>query len=208
MIRSRLGAAAAGLLAAGMVILAAGPAMASTGLDPTTTSTTLAPCAAASSAPLYTAKCAPQVTGAAPGGTVVTLPGVGTLSFTVKPDGTIDTSTANMPTATATGANFSAGTPMVSSDGTHVTVVFINAATPTQKYVIRAKVSPPTSVVGAAATGTPTLSVVAGPASHHHHQGDHSDHESSTGAQHEHQFGQGSKGQNSQGQNSQGGGGH
>ena len=101
MIRSRLAAAAAGLLAAGMVMLAAGPAMADTGM-PTTTSTSLPLCAAAKTGPLYTAKCAPGVLNTPPLVTL-TLPGVGTLSFTIKTDGTIDTtSTPPKPTARRT----------------------------------------------------------------------------------------------------------
>src|SRR5579864_8109361 len=112
MIRSRLAAGAAGLLVVGTVMLAAGPAVANTPTPPPL-------CAAAASAPLYTATCTPTVAGTAPGAMTVTLPGVGTLSFTVKADGTIDT-TATPPTATATGANFTAGTPHVSDDGTHI----------------------------------------------------------------------------------------
>src|ERR1700730_3603741 len=128
MIRSRLAAAAAGLLAAGMVMLAAGPAMADTGMDPTSSSTSLPLCAAATSPPpLYTAKCAPGVGGTAPGVITVTLARVGTLTFTVKADGTIDT-TGTPPKATnlPNTNNFTAGTPTVSSDGTHVTVTFFN----------------------------------------------------------------------------------
>jgi hypothetical protein len=138
MIRSRLAAGAAGLLAAGTVMFAAAPAFATTPVPA---------CTPAGSAPLYTAECLPVVAGTPPGAITVTLPGVGTLTFTVKADGTIDATTA---AATATGANFSAGTPVVSQDGTHVSVTFINAATPVQKIEVRAKViqTNPTTVGG------------------------------------------------------------
>jgi len=223
MIRSRLAAAAAGLLAAGMVMLAAGPAMADTGM--TTTSTSLPLCAPASTAPLYSANCAPGVANVS-GAVTLTLPGVGTLSFTIKADGTIDTA-GTLPTSAATGANFTAGTPKVSSDGTHISVTFINAATPTQTYTVKAKVSPPMSVSGASTvSGAATVIAVAKPAGHQDDQNEaketetgdddggqstsstaltltstgHDDHESSTGAQHEHQSGgQGSSKGGSQG---------
>jgi len=139
MIRSRLAAVAAGLLAAGTVTFAAAPAFATTPLPA---------CTPNASAPLYTAECLPVVAGTPPGAMTVTLPGVGTLTFTVKADGTIDPTTA-MATAAA-GSNFSAGTPVVSQDGTHVSVTFVNAAAPTQTYVVKAKViqTNPTTVGG------------------------------------------------------------
>jgi hypothetical protein len=168
MIRSRLAAAAAGLLAAGTVMFAAAPAFA------TTPPTPLPACTPAATAPLYTAKCLPAVGGTAPGAITVTLPGVGTLDFTVKADGTVDPATVM---ATATGTNFTAGTPHVSSDGTHVSVTFTNAATPAQHYFVKAKViqTNPTTVGGA-----PGFLVIAkaGPVSHHHHHHHHSDHDS------------------------------
>ena len=221
MIRSRLAAAAAGLLAAGMVMLAAGPAMADTGMS-TTTSSSLPLCSPATTAPLYSAACAPGAANVS-GAVTLTLPGVGTLSFTIKADGTIDTTSTK---STATGSNFTAGTPKVSSDGTHITVTFINAAAPTQTYTIKAKVVPPTSVAGAATTGAATVIAVAKPAGHQDDQNEaketetdkdddsqstssttltltstgHDDHESSTGAAHEHQSGgQGSSKGGSQG---------
>jgi hypothetical protein len=205
-----------------MVMLAAGPAMADTGMSTTTSSLPL--CVAGSTDPLYNAACAPGVANSA-GAVTLTLPGVGTLSFTIKADGTIDT-TGTTPKSTATGTNFTAGTPKVSSDGTHITVTFINAATPTQTYTIKAKVVPPTSVAGAATTGAATVVAVAKPARNHDDQNEaketetdkdddsqstssttltltstgHDDHESSTGAAHEHQSGsQGSSKGGSQG---------
>ena len=166
MIRSRLAAAAAGLLVSGTVMFAAAPAFATTPLTG---------CTPAAAAPLYTSTCLPVVSPTAPGAVTVTLPGVGTLTFTVKPDGTIDT-TGTPPVATATGANFSAGTPQVSQDGTHVSVTFVNAANPVQKYVVRAKVSQtnPTTVGGA-----PGLIVTAkaGVAGQGEHKKGHSDQE-------------------------------
>jgi hypothetical protein len=207
MIRTRLAAVAAGVLASGTVMFAAAPAFATTPLTG---------CTPAASAPLYTSTCLPAVSGGTGAGMVtVTLPGVGTLSFTLKGDGTIDP--AVTPTATATGVNFSAGTPVVSPDGTHVTVTFINAANPVQKYVIRAKVSQtnPTTVGGAPGF---IVTAKAGPT---HHEGDdqegdsdedgngghnsltgantHQDHESTSGSDHEHSDGEDG--------NSQGGGG-
>jgi hypothetical protein len=139
MIRSRLAAVAAGLLAAGTVTFAAAPAFATTPLPA---------CTPAASAPLYTAPCLPVVTGTNPGPFTVTLPGVGTLMFSLKPDGTIDPTSV---TPNATGANFTATTPVVSEDGMHVSVTFINAANPVQKYEVRAKViqTNPTTVGGA-----------------------------------------------------------
>jgi hypothetical protein len=52
--------------------------------------------------------------------------------------------------ATAMGTNFTAGTPHVSSDGTHVSMEFTNAAAPTQHYFVKAKViqTNPTTVGG------------------------------------------------------------
>ena len=161
MIRTRLAAAAAGLLVSGTVMFAAAPAFA------TTPPTPLTGCTQAASAPLYTATCLPAVSGGTSAGAVtITLPGVGTLTFTLKADGTIDPTTA---LGTATGTNFSAGTATVSPDGTHVSVTFINAANPVQKYVVRAKVvqTNPTTVGGA-----PGFMVTskAGPAGMHDHK--------------------------------------
>jgi hypothetical protein len=101
----------------------------------------------------------------------VTLPGVGTLGFTVEADGTVDPTTLM---ATAMGTNFTAGTPHVSSDGTHVSMEFTNAAAPTQHHFVKAKViqTKPTTVGNA-----PGFLVIAkaGPVSHHHHS-DHDSH--------------------------------
>jgi hypothetical protein len=195
MIRTRLAAVAAGVLASGTVMFAAAPAFATTPLTG---------CTPAASAPLYTTTCLPVVTGGTSAGAVtVNLPGVGTLTFTLKADGTIDPTV--IPTATATGANFSAGTPVVSPDGTHISVTFVNAANPVQKYVIKAKVSQtnPTTVGGAPGF---IVTAHAGPQTHHKsdQEGDkddddqggkggaaltsantHQDHESSSGSQHE-----------------------
>jgi hypothetical protein len=205
-----------------MVMLAAGPAMADTGM-PTTTSSSLPLCAQALTPPLYSANCAPGVANVS-GAVTLTLPGVGTLSFTIKADGTIDT-TGTPPKSTATGSNFTAGTPKVSSDGTHISVTFFNAATPTQTYTVKAKVSPPTSAGGAA-----TVIAVAKPAGHQDDQNEakesesesdddgqstssttlnltstgKDDNESSTGAQHEHQSG--SQGSSKGGSHGDGGG--
>src|SRR5262249_26697106 len=156
------------LVLVGAVVSVAGPALA----DETTTS--LAPCSPATSTstsgPLYTAKCAPTVSGSAPGAITVTLPGVGSITFTVAPDGTIDTST--QPSESVIGQNFSGGTPKISADGTRITVSFVNIAAPEQHYTIKVKVSPPTS-----AGGAPAVSAVAGPKGHHgdDEQGDDND---------------------------------
>jgi hypothetical protein len=172
MTRTRIAAAAGALLIAGAVLSVAGPAFA----DPTTTTSTststtstLAPCTPASSAPLYTARCAPVVSGS--GTVTVTLPGVGSITFTVNPDGTVNTSTA--PSVSVTGNNFSAGTPKVSADGTHIIVSFVNIASPEQHYNIKVKLSPPTS------GGQVGITATAGPNKHkgHHHHGDDGDHE-------------------------------
>jgi len=168
MTRTRIAAAAAALLIAGAVLSVAGPAFA----DPTTTtstSTTLAPCTPASSAPLYTARCAPTVVNAS-GTVTVTLPGVGSITFTVNPDGTVNTSTA--PSVSVIGDNFSGGTPKVSADGTHISVSFVNIAAPQQHYNIKVKLSPPTS------GGPVGINATAGPNKHKgHHHGDDGDHE-------------------------------
>ena len=210
MIRTRLVAVAAGVLASGTVMFAAAPAFATTPLTG---------CTPAASAPLYTTPGLPVVTGGTSAGAVtVMLPGVGTLSFSLTGTGTVDPSV--MPTATAVaGSNFSAGTPVVSNDGTHISVTFINLAKPTQKYVISAKVSQtnPTTVGGAPGF---IVTAKAGPSSHHKSdqegdkddddqggqggaaltaQNNHQDHESSSGSQHEHSDGGDG--------NSQGGGG-
>jgi hypothetical protein len=175
MIRIRLAAAAAALLVTGAVLSVAGPAFA----DPTTTSTsttstTLDPCTPASSAPLYTARCVPNVDNS--NGTVtVTLPGVGTLTFLVNPDGTVNTSTA--PSVSVIGANFSGGTPTVSADGTHISVSFVNIAAPHQHYTIKVKLSPPTSQGGPVG-----INATAGPNKHKGHHGDHEgDHDGNKG---------------------------
>jgi hypothetical protein len=168
MLKTRLAAAAAVLVLMGAVLSVSGPALA----DETTTS--FAPCSPATSTsttgPLYTAKCAPTVSGTAPGAITVTLPGVGSITFTVAPDGTIDTST--QPSVSVIGQNFSGGTPKISADGTRITVSFVNIAAPEQHYTIKVKVSPPTS-----AGGAPTVSAVAGPKGHHgeDEQGDDND---------------------------------
>jgi hypothetical protein len=156
MLKTRLAAAAAGLLLAGAVLSVAGPAFA----DGTTTSvpdptTALAPCTTNTTAPLYTAKCAPTVSGTIGGAITVTLPGVGSITFNTTAAGVIDTST--QPSVSVIGQNFSAGTPKISADGTRITVEFVNIASPQQHYAISVKIAPPTS-------GTvPTLKAVAGP---------------------------------------------
>jgi hypothetical protein len=170
MIRTRLAAAAAALLVTGAVLSAAGPAFADT--TTTSTSTTLAPCTPAASAPLYTARCAPTVVNSS-GSVTVTLPGVGTLTFLVNPDGTVNTSTA--PSVSVIGANFSGGTPKVSADGTHISVSFVNIAAPRQHYTIKVKLSPPTSQGGDVG-----INATAGPNKHHRH-GDDGDHEGDQG---------------------------
>jgi hypothetical protein len=161
---TRLAAAAAAALLAAAVLSVAGPAWA----DDTTSS--LAPCTPATSTstvvPLYTAKCAPLVSGSIGGQITVTLPGVGSVTFKTTAGGTIDTST--QPSVSVIGQNFSGGTPVVSADGTHITVAFVNIAKPAQHYTIKVKISPPTS-----AGGVPTIKAVAGPTGkHHHHHGD------------------------------------
>jgi uncharacterized membrane protein YgcG len=167
MIRTRLAALAAGLLASGAVMFAAAPAFATTPLTA---------CTPAAAAPLYTSACLPAVAGGTSAGAVtITVPGVGTVSLTLTSGGTFDPTTA---TATATGANFSAGTPVVSPNGTHVTVTFINAANPAQKYVVKAKVvqTNPTTVGGAAGTVVTSKLVVPGMHDHknkgHDQEGD------------------------------------
>jgi hypothetical protein len=198
MLKTRIAAAAAALLLAGAVLSVAGPAFA----DDTTTS--LAPCTPATSTsttvPLYTAKCAPAITGTAPGSITVTLPGVGSLTFTVAKDGTIDTST--QPSVSLLGQNFSHSTPKISADGTHISVTFVNIAEPEQRYTIKVKISPPTS-----AGGAPTIDAVAKPSGEHHDQenGDNEDkdHEDQKGAVEHDDQGDNNQGQQ-QGANAQG----
>jgi hypothetical protein len=217
MTRSRLAALAAGLLAAGTVTFAAASAFA------TSPAALLPGCNQAPPPPLYTAECLPAVSGPVPGAVTVTLPGVGTLEFTVKADGTIDP--AVVPVATPTGVNFTASTPEVSSDGTQISVTFTNAADPVQKYVVRAKVSQTNPPAVGAPPGFIVTAKAAPAGEHENEQGDndqgdneqgdhedggkapalqpvaapHDDHESSSGGDHEQSDGQDG--------NSQGGGG-
>ena len=167
MLKTRLAAAAGAVLLAGAVLSVAGPAFA----DPTTTSTstTLAQCTPAPSAPLYTARCAPMVDTATAGQVTVTLPGVGSITFAVNPDGTVNTAT--IPSVSMLGKNFSVGTPKVSADGTHISISFVNIASPVQRYSIKVKLSPPTSV-----GGPPTVNAVAGPNNKKGHHKGHGDH--------------------------------
>jgi hypothetical protein len=163
MLMTRLAAGAAALVLVGAVLSVAGTALAD---EPTTS---LVPCAPATSTsttgPLYSANCAPTVSGTAPGTITVTLPGVGSVTFTVGLDGTIDTST--QPSVSLIGQNFSAGTPKISADGTRITISFVNIAAPEQHYTIKVKISPPTSE-GA----KPTVSAVAKVGHHENEQGD------------------------------------
>lgn len=179
MARTRIAAAAAALLIAGGVLSVAGPAFAdATTTTSTSTTSTLAPCTPASSAPLYTARCAPTVVNSS-GTVTVTLPGVGSITFTVNPDGTVNTSTA--PSVSVIGNNFSAGTPKVSVDGTHISVSFVNIASPAQHYNIKVKLSPPTSQ--GADVG---INATAGPNTHKgHHHGDEGDHDGNKGDDHD-----------------------
>jgi len=184
--RSRLVAtAAASLLATGLV-MAAGPAWATTAAAPLTPPT-LAPCTpnttaapATSVAPsstvepapgprLYNGRCSltPTVAAAGTGWTVtVTLPGVGTLTFNLTPAGTVDATTPPS-VAPLAGSNFSAGTPHVSVKGNVVSVTFVNAADPHQTDSIKVVITPPTSV-----GGVPTVVATGGSAGRHKHHGD------------------------------------
>jgi hypothetical protein len=140
MIRTRLVAAAVGVLAAGTVLAIAAPAMALPTLPPL--------CAAsATPPPLYTARCTPTVTGANPipagGGSVtLTLPGVGSIMITVDGSGNL-----TAPTVTAQGL-FAMGTLSVNNNTGLVSVTFTNKAAvlppgvKAETYAIRAKVSP------------------------------------------------------------------
>jgi hypothetical protein len=132
---------------------------------------TLPPCSA--TLPLTT-PCAPTVTPpSSPGGPyTITLPGVGTLSFTVDPA----TNTITSATVSGLAVNFTASTPKIDGDADKVTVTFTNTTDPTQVYRVRASVRAP-----ATAGGAPTIFAKVG--GRHHGDGEHHNHE------HEHEGG-------------------
>jgi len=181
MIKSRLAAVAAGLVAAGAVLVAAGPAFATTPPTPPPACPTTAP----TSTPLYTAKCTitPAASdNAALGSTMVTLPGVGSLYFTLTSTGTIDT-TKVVTGLGATGTTFTPVVTHVNPGGTSASVTFVSPATATTKkqvYTVQVKLTP--------ASGTTAATIVAtgGPGRGHRHHGggdgDHDEHGAWSGA--------------------------
>jgi hypothetical protein len=161
MIRTRLAALAAGLLVSGTVMFAAAPAFATSPLPG---------CGTVAGAPPYTSACLPTVSGGTSAGAVmITLPGVGTLSFNLDNNGIVVPGSAS---ATNIGVNFSHTTPQVSQDGTHVTVTFINPANPVQKYVIKAKVVQTNPAADAANPGFMVTAKATPKSPHHDEQGD------------------------------------
>jgi hypothetical protein len=174
MIRTRLAAAAAGLLAAGTVMFAAAPAFATTPLTGCTASLT--------PPPQYKAPCLPTV--ATSGSTItITLPGVGQVVLTLNADGTINT-TGTPPVPTGSGA-FTPGTVKVSPDGTHITVTFSNTATPPEKYVIKAKVVQTNPAVAGGPPGF-IVTAKAAPVKQHHKEDQEGDHDDDDGGQQGH----------------------
>jgi hypothetical protein len=190
--RTRLAAASMALLVAGATLSVAGPAFA----DDTTSS--LAPCTPAASAPLYTARCAPEVTGTLPQ-VIVTLPGVGVLTCNLtNQNTTIDTSVQPTVSLMPANNNFSAGTPKISADGTRITVSFVNIAKPAQHYSISVKVSPPVS-----AGGPPVLKAVAGPKHNGGDENEGKDDDQQGANEHDDDAAQGANKQGQQGQQEQ-----
>jgi hypothetical protein len=179
MIKSRLAAAAVGLVAAGSVLSVAGPALATTPPTPPPA----CPATAPTTPPLYTAKCtitpAAASDNAALGSTQVTLPGVGSLYFTLTSTGTIDL-TKGVTGLGATGTGFVPVVTKVSPGGTSASVTFVSPATGTTKkqvYTIQVKLTP--------SSGTTAAKIVAvgGPGhGHHHHGGDEGGHGAWSGA--------------------------
>ena len=162
MIRTRLAAAAAGVLAAGTVLAIAAPAMALAPLPPDCTVAH----AAATPPPQYTAPCTPTVTGTNPipagGGSVtLTVPGVASIVINVDNAGNV-----TVPTITPT-APFVQGTLTVNNETGLVSITFSNTGAAgvvkPETYVIKAKVS---RLPGAAGYAVQTI---AKPVSHHKH---------------------------------------
>jgi uncharacterized membrane protein YgcG len=168
MIRSRLAAAAVGVLAAGTVLAIAAPAMALSPLPPDCTVAH----AAATPPPQYTAPCTPTVTGTNPipsGGGSVTLmvPGVASIVINVDNAGNV-----TVPTITPA-APFVQGTLTVNNTTGLVSITFTNkgaaGVVKPETYVIKAKVS---RLPGAAGFAVQTI---AKPVTHHkddHGKGD------------------------------------
>ena len=187
MIRSRLAAAAVGLVAAGSVLGVVGPAFATTGsASPATPPTPppACPTTAPTTPPLYTAKCTIKVVpgtsdNSALGTTQITLPGVGSLYVTLTTTGTIDL-TKPVTGLGATGTGFVPVVTRVNPGGTSASVTFVSPATATTKkqvYTIQVKLTP------AAGTTAATIVAVGGPGrGHHRHGGDHDGHGAWSGA--------------------------
>jgi len=194
MSKARVLAALTAIVLGGAGVLLAAPA-ASANPAPTPTATPPPACPTpAATAPVYPHSAVPcSLTPAASGNTyTVTLPGVGSLTFTVDPTtNTVVAAGANAPTSTATGTNFTASTPQVSHDGDEVTVWFFNAANPKQVYVVHVhvKTTPPasgaTACVPSASTTCPVIvtAIVGGRHRSHHHGDGHS-----SGGVGDHQF--------------------
>jgi hypothetical protein len=98
---------------------------------------------------------------------LVTLPGVGTLTFTLD-------ATNHITSASVSGlsVNFTASTPKVDGDKDSVTVTFTSKTDPTQIYRVTVRVKDP-----ATAGGAPTIKAKvrggAGWHAHHKHHGQH-----------------------------------
>lgn len=134
--------------AAALAVVIAAPAAATGTPSPESTPTLLSDCTA--TLPLKT-PCSPLITPptAAGGSWTLTLPGVGSLVFTVDPI------TNQIVSASISGVDvaFTATAFTVGGDSNQVGATFTNVADPTQVYTINARVQPPTT-----AGGTPIVS--------------------------------------------------
>jgi hypothetical protein len=158
MIKSRLAAAAAGVLAAGATLAIAAPAMALNPLPPT--------CVAnASPPPQYSAPCTPVVSPSPPvlpGTVTLTMPGVGSIMINVDSSGNV-----TVPTPPSPQGQFKVGVLTVNNNTGVVSVTFTNKGAAgvvnPETYVIKAKVS---ALPGG---GFAVTKAIAKPVGHHHH---------------------------------------
>jgi hypothetical protein len=100
---------------------------------------------------------------------LVTLPGVGTLSFIIDPA----TNKIISATVSGLGVNFTASTPKISADGTKVSVTFTNSADPTQVYRVKVRVKPPETAGGAPVVKASVRGAAHWHSEHKQHHGEH-----------------------------------
>src|ERR1700682_6044332 len=100
---------------------------------------------------------------------LVTLPGVGTLSFIIDPA----TNKITSATVSGLGVNFTASTPKISADGTKVYVTLTNSANPTQVYRVEVKVKPSETAGGAPVINAKVRGSANGHGEHKNHHGEH-----------------------------------